>query len=81
MEFLQWQRTRHRKDPAIQYLRLHFVILGLAVLAISPYNAKADVPVIPSGQTFECTLTHVWDGDGPIWCEEGPRLRLAGIAA
>jgi len=23
----------------------------------------------------------VWDGDGPIWCQEGPRLRLAGIAA
>ncbi|KAA0909543.1 hypothetical protein FLO80_21170 [Aquicoccus porphyridii] len=41
----------------------------------------ADVPVIPSGQTFECTPTHVWDGDGPIWCAEGPRVRLSGIAA
>nr|WP_255548285.1 hypothetical protein [Erythrobacter ani] len=37
--------------------------------------------VFPAGQTFECTPTHVWDGDGPIWCEEGPRVRLAGIAA
>jgi len=41
----------------------------------------ASVPVVPAGQTFTCTPTHVWDGDGPIWCEEGPRLRLAGIAA
>jgi len=39
------------------------------------------VPVIPAGQSFTCTPTHVWDGDGPIWCEEGPRIRLSGIAA
>ncbi len=43
--------------------------------------ATAEVPIIPSGEIFTCTPTHVWDGDGPIWCEEGPRLRLAGIAA
>lgn len=23
----------------------------------------------------------VWDGDGPIWCAEGPHVRVAGIAA
>ena len=23
----------------------------------------------------------MWDGDGPIWCAEGPRIRLAGVAA
>lgn len=44
-------------------------------------ESLADVPVVPSGLAFECTPTHVWDGDGPIWCAEGPRLRLAGIAA
>jgi endonuclease YncB( thermonuclease family) len=43
--------------------------------------AIANTPIIPSGQDFTCTPTHVWDGDGPIWCREGPRLRLAGIAA
>jgi len=37
--------------------------------------------VIPSGQTFECTPTRVWDGDGPIWCAEGPHVRVSGIAA
>jgi endonuclease YncB( thermonuclease family) len=37
--------------------------------------------VIPAGETFACTPTHVWDGDGPIWCAEGPRIRLSGIAA
>lgn len=38
-------------------------------------------PVVAAGQTFTCTPTRVWDGDGPIWCAEGPRIRLAGIAA
>jgi endonuclease YncB( thermonuclease family) len=37
--------------------------------------------VIPAGETFSCTPTRVWDGDGPIWCIEGPRIRVAGIAA
>ncbi|MBY8335889.1 hypothetical protein KYN89_02390 [Alteriqipengyuania sp. NZ-12B] len=37
--------------------------------------------VVSAGETFSCTPTAVWDGDGPVWCEEGPRLRLAGIAA
>lgn len=37
--------------------------------------------VVPAGQTFQCTPTRVWDGDGPVWCAEGPRLRMAGIAA
>lgn len=37
--------------------------------------------VIAAGQTFTCTPTRVWDGDGPIWCAEGPQVRLAGIAA
>lgn len=35
----------------------------------------------PSGEAFACTPEAVWDGDGPVWCAEGPRIRLAGIAA
>lgn len=37
--------------------------------------------IVASGQTFTCTPTHVWDGDGPVWCAEGPHLRIAGSAA
>lgn len=69
------------KDSAIKSVRIPQAIFGLALLVMGPLSAKADVPVISRGQTFECTPSHVWDGDGPIWCEEGPRLRLAGIAA
>lgn len=41
----------------------------------------ASAATVPAGQAFACTPTHVWDGDGPVWCAEGPRIRLAGIAA
>ena len=37
--------------------------------------------IVAAGQTFSCTPTHVWDGDGPVWCAEGPHIRIAGIAA
>lgn len=37
--------------------------------------------VIAAGLSFACTPTAVRDGDGPIWCAEGPKIRLAGIAA
>ncbi len=33
------------------------------------------------GAPFTCTPVAVYDGDGPIWCAEGPRIRLSGIAA
>ena len=37
--------------------------------------------IVTAGVTFTCTPTAVWDGDGPIWCAEGPRIRIAGVAA
>ena len=41
----------------------------------------AAAPVVPAGEVFTCTPVRVWDGDGPVWCAEGPHVRLAGIAA
>jgi endonuclease YncB( thermonuclease family) len=37
--------------------------------------------IVAAGALFTCTPVAVWDGDGPIWCAEGPKVRLAGIAA
>jgi len=47
----------------------------------SARTRQSSANVVPSGRSFTCTPTRVWDGDGPIWCAEGPRIRLAGIAA
>lgn len=57
----------------------------MACLAAALYplaTASANTaPVVPQGKSFTCTPIAVWDGDGPIWCSEGPRIRLSGIAA
>src|SRR5688572_27838629 len=37
--------------------------------------------VVAAGITFTCTPVAVWDGDGPVWCAEGPKVRIAGVAA
>lgn len=37
--------------------------------------------IVASGTSFTCTPIAVWDGDGPVWCAEGPKIRLTGIAA
>lgn len=47
-------------------------MLGLFIFAAA---------TVADGQSFTCTPTRVWDGDGPIWCVEGPKVRLAGVAA
>lgn len=46
-----------------------------------PSHSAAAAPVVAQGQSFRCTTVAVWDGDGPIWCAEGPKIRLAGLAA
>lgn len=47
----------------------------------SSTEAAARRPIIPAGERFRCTPTLVWDGDGPIFCAEGPKVRIAGVAA
>ena len=49
--------------------------------SLLPPKSEARAPVVASGRTFNCTPTAVWDGDGPIWCAEGPKIRIAGVAA
>ena len=51
---------------------------GGAEAAASESYAPA---VVAQGERFACTPVKVWDGDGPIHCAEGPKVRLSGIAA
>jgi hypothetical protein len=59
-------------------------VVRLAIALVS-WNflppAEAPAQVVPAGQSFKCTPVAVYDGDGPVWCAEGPKLRIAGIAA
>jgi len=54
------------------------MIVVSAALGLPP--AKA-VEIVGAGKSFKCTPVAVWDGDGPIWCAEGPRIRISGVAA
>ena len=52
--------------------------------ATAPGAARAEAAgsaIVAKGERFACTPEKVWDGDGPIHCAEGPKVRLAGIAA
>ena len=58
------------------------MVSALAAVCFLPLSSCTPAPAkMPEGITFTCTATAVWDGDGPIWCEKGPRIRLRGIAA
>ncbi len=46
-----------------------------------PHPVAMAAQIAPAGSKFTCTPIRVWDGDGPIWCAEGPKIRLSGIAA
>lgn len=62
--------------------RFLFILLVIPLSQIitgSPHEAFAEI--VPAGQTFTCTPIAVWDGDGPLWCAEGPKIRIAGVAA
>ena len=56
------------------------VLVGVLLSNFLPPEGEA-APIIAAGQSFTCTPTAVWDGDGPIWCAEGPKIRIAGVAA
>ena len=57
------------------------VLLCVILSNFLPPKSEAHEPVVASGRTFICTPTAVWDGDGPVWCAEGPKIRIAGVAA
>lgn len=56
-----------------------FIIALVASNLLPPGEAPAQI--VPAGQTFTCTPIAVYDGDGPVWCAEGPKVRIAGVAA
>lgn len=77
-----------RSDPL--YLLIELSIALLVPAFVAPERSPSPLPevfhpasaqIVQTGKTFSCTPTAVWDGDGPIWCAEGPKIRIAGVAA
>jgi endonuclease YncB( thermonuclease family) len=57
-----------------------FAVMG-SVVYVAGNTLPAARPHTAPAATFTCTVTKVHDGDGPIWCAEGPKVRLTAIAA
>lgn len=53
----------------------------MEVHASNEVTGEGGPGIVDAGLQFDCTPIRVWDGDGPIWCAEGMRVRLNGIAA
>lgn len=78
-----------RSDPLPFLNNLSIALVSLAFipaerlpsLTIATSTLSVPSPIVQAGMTFSCTPTAVWDGDGPIWCAEGPKIRIAGVAA
>jgi len=62
-------------------LRAAQILALLALVYVGLKPAISWSQVVPPGRTFSCTPIAVWDGDGPVWCAEGPKVRIAGVAA
>ncbi len=37
--------------------------------------------LIATSAPFSCTVSRVHDGDGPLWCTNGIKVRIAGVQA
>lgn len=61
-------------------LVLKLTALAVASIVLGSQTAVA-VEIVSAGNSFKCTPVAVWDGDGPLWCAEGPRIRISGVAA
>lgn len=48
---------------------------------VPPTMTRLDATQQGAGAMFICTVTSVYDGDGPIHCREGQSIRLHAIAA
>lgn len=73
-------RASSRRSAWMKFLT-KFAIALVGWNFLRPGDAPSATPIVHPGKTFQCTPTLVWDGDGPVFCAEGPKLRIAGVAA
>ncbi|MGB7406748.1 MAG: thermonuclease family protein [Pacificimonas sp.] len=65
--------------PTISLLLTAALVGGGLGAVFAPDDGDASYEA--HSRTFSCSVTHVYDGDGPIYCAEGAKVRLTAIAA
>jgi endonuclease YncB( thermonuclease family) len=58
-----------------------FAALFLLTAAVPAPAPRVEPSPEAKGLRFDCTAVSVYDGDGPVACEEGFKVRLSGVAA
>ena len=71
------ERNKAEKCGTLRHIRgtIYGTLATIAVAWSTPTHAVAD----PTPIRFTCDAVLVWDGDGPIICADGRKIRLAGI--
>jgi endonuclease YncB( thermonuclease family) len=75
------KRRRRRSWNAALPAGLAAVLLIGGLAGRNSDRPEASHAAASAGDRFSCTVTKIHDGDGPIWCAEGPKVRLTAIAA
>jgi endonuclease YncB( thermonuclease family) len=65
-------RRRRRPGP---FGKFYIMLIATTLALLASSQPPVDKP------RFTCTVTRVHDGDGPIHCREGVKVRLQAIAA
>lgn len=82
----QGRGRARRAQPSFVLVTVLFAICVFGLVYYFPHPAaiRSRMAALPASATpgaFTCTVTGVHDGDGPIYCAEGPKIRLHAIAA
>ena len=70
----------HAKQFAANVI-ISFSLLAACERSTPIAGGGAEIGAVKEQRSFICTPVKLWEGDGPIHCAEGPKVRLAGIAA
>ncbi len=62
-------------------LPLALITFALALAFLPDRNSATATPALHLANGFTCDVTGVHDGDGPIYCADGRKVRLTAIAA
>lgn len=72
-------RNKAEKCGTSWHIRGTFCGTVVALAAVAPVAPAAFAQ--PEPIAFNCNAISVWDGDGPVTCADGRKVRLAGVNA
>jgi endonuclease YncB( thermonuclease family) len=72
-------KQRNKTENCGTAWHIRGTIYGTLAAIAATWSAPAQAATEPTPIRFICDAVSVWDGDGPIICADGRKIRLAGI--